>query len=132
MPYLTRTQQIEASAVTPTWRDRIPGGNVDRRRSPRFRLRLPVLTQWTDDEGHVRYGGGFSRDIGIRGVFVLSSEPPSSSTMISVTVVLPNLRVDLQDLHLRCVGSLVRVEKDAAVGGYAIECDFRGIEEILK
>jgi PilZ domain len=130
--YSARLQQTELVSLTPTYRDRTSGVNVDRRRCPRFRLRLPVLTQWTDQDGHVRYGGGFSRDISVRGVFVLSSMAPPGATTICITVVLPNLRTDLQDLQLHSMGTVARVDKTAeAIAGCAIECDFRGIEGIV-
>jgi hypothetical protein len=126
-------QPSRPSTLADKWREpAIFGENVDQRRSPRFRLRLPVLTQWTDHQGQVRYGGGFSRDISVRGVFVLSSEPPPISTMVTVTVAIPNLRADLQELQLHFVGSIVRVANVGAVAGYAIECDFSGIEDIIK
>jgi hypothetical protein len=52
--------------------------------------------------------------------------------MVTVTVVLPNLRADSQELHLDGVGSVVRVKHEEAIAGYAIECDFRDIEDIVK
>ena len=104
---------------------------MEYRRSPRFRLRLPVLSRWTDIEGKERHGAGFSRDICLLGVFVVSSEPPPQGTPIFVTVVLPNPRAASQDLHLRSMGLVVRVEQGEA-NGYAISCEFSGIERILK
>lgn len=105
---------------------------MDRRRSSRFQLRLPVLTKWADGKGQSHYGGGFSRDISLRGVFVMSSEPPPEATMISVTVVLPNVREGSQELQLQSVGSVVRVEQSGAITGYAIDCHFSGIEDLVE
>jgi hypothetical protein len=105
---------------------------VERRTSSRFRLQLPVLTQWTDGEGRVQFGGGFSREVGLRGVFVVSTKLPPPAATITVTVVLPNPRRDLQELRMHCVGSVVRVEQGGTIAGYAISCDFEGIEEILR
>jgi hypothetical protein len=105
---------------------------VERRRASRFRIRLPVLTEWTDHEGQVRYGGGFSRDVCLRGVFVVSSNLPPQAATITVTVVLPSVRAGSQELHLHSVGSVVRVEPGRAPAGYAINCDFEGIEDVIK
>jgi hypothetical protein len=69
---------------------------VERRRSPRFRLQLPVLTQWTGREGSVRYGGRFSRDVCLRGIFVVSSNLPPPAAVIAV--VLPNVHAVSQEL----------------------------------
>jgi PilZ domain len=104
---------------------------VDRRRSSRFCLRLPVLTQWTDSTGQVRYGGGFSRDISLRGLFVVSSDPPAKATMIVVTVVLPNVRKASQELHLSSAGTIVRVEQNDDITGYAVDCHFSDIVDLV-
>jgi PilZ domain len=105
---------------------------VHRRKSLRFRLQLPVVARWTDDEGQVRYGAGFSRDICDRGVFIISSERPPIGAMVSINVHLPYLRADLQEWHLQSVGSVVRVEQAADSAGYAVHCDFRGLEDIAQ
>ena len=107
------------------------GGHVERRRSLRFRLQLPVLTQWTDEEGHAQFGGGFTRDVCLRGVFVISSKLPPHGAMIGVTIVLPNAQAGSQELRLCSDGSVVRVEKAGRTVGYAISCDFTDIEDIL-
>ncbi len=107
------------------------GETVEYRRFPRFSLRLPVLTRWTDIEGKERHGAGFSRDICLCGVFIVSSEPPPKGTPILVTVVLPNPRADAQELHLRSTGAVVRVERGEATG-YAVSCLFSGIEQIFE
>ena len=104
---------------------------MERRKSSRFRLQLPVLTQWTDEEGRVQFGGGFTRDVCLRGVFVISSKLPPQASMIAVTVVLPNARHGSQELRLHSIGSVVRVEQGSPTAGYAISCDFKGIEEEL-
>ena len=104
---------------------------MNRRRSSRFRIRLPVLTQWTDDQGQVRYGGGFTRDICLHGLFVISSEPPSEATIVSVTVVLPNVRAGSQEVHLHSAGAIVRVERSDGTTGYAVDCHFRDIEDLV-
>ena len=128
------TQVLDNDAPrTVGWRNPAEsGGNVDRRRSSRFRLRLPVLTQWTDAQNRVRYGGGFSRDICLRGLFVVSSDPPPVATMITVTVVLPNVRAGSQEIQLHSVGSIVRIEHEADAKGYAVNCHFSDIEELVR
>ena len=128
-----KTLQAGVSRVAAEWRDPAgSGGNVERRRSSRFRVQLPVLTQWTDHEGQVQFGGGFTRDVCLRGVFVISSKLPPQAAVITVTVVLPNARAGSQELHLHSLGSVVRVEQSGTTAGYAISCDFEGIEEIIR
>jgi hypothetical protein len=107
------------------------GDALEYRRSPRFSLRLPVLTRWTDVTGKECQGAGFSRDICLSGIFIVSSEPPPKGTPIFVTVVLPNPRAAAQELHLRSKGFVVRVEQGEATG-FAVNCDFSGIEQIFE
>jgi hypothetical protein len=104
---------------------------VERRKSSRFRLQLPVVTEWTDEHGRAQFGGGFTRDVCLRGVFVISSKLPPQAAMIAVTVVLPNVRAGSQELHLHSLGSVARVERSGPVVGYAVSCDFKGIEEVI-
>jgi len=128
-----KTLQTDVSRVAGEWRDPAGSrGNVERRRSSRFRVQLPVLTQWTDHEGQVQFGGGFTRDVCLRGVFVISSKLPPQAAAITVTVVLPNARAGSQELHLHSLGSVVRVEQSMTTASYAISCDFEGIEEIIR
>lgn len=105
---------------------------MDRRKSLRFRLQLPVVARWTDGEGKVQYGAGFSRDICARGVFILSSERPAIGAMVSINVQLPYVRADFKEWQLRSVGSVVRVEAAWDISGYAVLCDFRGLEDIAQ
>jgi hypothetical protein len=105
---------------------------VDRRKSLRFRLQLPLVARWTDGEGKVRYGAGFSRDICARGVFIVSSERPPIGAMVLINVQLPYVRADSKEWQLQSVGSVVRVEQAADSAGYAVQCDFRGLEDIAQ
>ena len=128
-----KTLPTDVSRVAAEWRDLAGSrGKVEQRRSSRFRLQLPVLTQWTDREGQGQFGGGFTRDVCLRGVFVISSKLPPQAAVITVTVVLPNARAGSQELHLHSLGSVVRVEQSTTTAGYAISCDFEGIEEIIR
>jgi len=106
--------------------------NVERRRASRFQLRLPVVTHWTNDVGQMRYGGGFTKDICLRGVFVVCSEPPPKGTIIAVAVAVPSVRSGSQELQMQTVGTVVRVEQGGSTIGYAIDCEFGDIENLVK
>lgn len=105
---------------------------MDRRKSLRFRLQLPVVARWIDGEGKVRYDAGFSRDICALGVFIISSERPPIGAMVSINVQLPYMRADFKESQLQSVGSVVRVEAAGDISGYAVLCDFRGLEDIAQ
>ena len=80
----------------------------------------------------MRYGGGFSANICVRGVFVVGSQSPPEETPITVTVLFPYLASISRELHLQSVGTVVRVQKSDRAAGYAIECDFSGIDDFVK
>jgi len=52
--------------------------------------------------------------------------------MITVTVVLPNVRAGSQEIQLHSVGHIVRIEHEADVKGYAVDCHFSDIEELVR
>lgn len=114
----------ECAGATAVADQRYHSGSIDRRASPRFGLRVPVLARWQDDLGNARDAAGFSRDISSRGVFVVSSFPPPKSTRVTIEVLIPNLKRGAQELHLRSEGSVVRVEEHDKATGYAVDCDF--------
>ena len=106
---------------------------MDGRKSLRFQLQLPVVARWTDGEGNVRYGAGFSRDICARGALIVSSERPPIGAMLSINVQLPYVRGDLKEWQLQSVGSVVRVEAARDISGLTCSsCDFRGLEYIAR
>jgi len=103
---------------------------VERRRSPRYELHVPVICRWKDDQGSHELGG-FSRDISRWGVFVVSVVLPSEGTKMTVEIRLPALQARTQELRLQCDGALVWVQRGAATYGFAVECDFEASESSL-
>jgi hypothetical protein len=65
---------------------------VDRRRSDRFDLSVPVVYRWRDNQGSHEIGG-FSRDISRGEVFVIHSVAPAEGTQIDLEVLLPRYRL---------------------------------------
>ena len=63
---------------------------------------------------------------------MVSSDTPPLATMITVTVVLPNVRAGSQEIQLHSAGYIVRVEHEADVKGYAVDCHFSDIEELVR
>jgi len=98
---------------------------MNRRGAPRFRLRVPVLAQWNDPAGDVRDVSGISRDLSVRGVFVMSSVQPPESAKVMVEVIIPSLTQGAKEMHLSSEGLVVRVEESGGALGYAVHCDFR-------
>jgi hypothetical protein len=88
-------------------------------------MRVPVLAQWNDHAGDVRDVSGISRDISVRGVFVMSSVQPPESAKVMVEVIIPSLTQAGKETHLSSDGRVVRVEEGGGALGYAVHCDFR-------
>lgn len=62
---------------------------MNRRGTVRYRLQLPVIFTWRDSKGTKRKEGGFTRDIGVRGLYVVSSARPSVGTKLRLDILLP-------------------------------------------
>lgn len=84
---------------------------MERRRARRFTLGIPVIFEWKDERQVQCGGAGFSRDISIHGLFVLTaSEAPPLATRLELTVLLPSLDQKGPGLRLRASGNIVRVQ----------------------
>ena len=104
---------------------------MNRRRSVRFELQVPVICRWKDHQGSAHEIGGFSRDISTAGLFVLSSMPPPDGTDVSVEVLLPALGGDTsRGLRLQSEGEVVRVEHGEAETGFAVRCEFGSVDDL--
>ena len=88
-------------------------------------MRIPVLAQWNDQAGDIRDVSGISRDVSVRGVFVVSSVQPPERAQVMIEVIVPSLTQGAKETHLSSEGIVVRVEESADILGYAVQCDFR-------
>jgi hypothetical protein len=96
---------------------------LENRRCSRYHLRLPVLFSWTDKSR--QQGAGFTRDIGVDGVFIFAEECPPTGTTIDVELVLPLPKDSSRELRLRCIGKVIRVDANYPQGhGFAVTADF--------
>jgi len=62
---------------------------MNRRKTVRYCLQLPVIFTWRDSKGTKRKEGGFTRDIGTGGLYVVSSTRPSVGTALRLDILLP-------------------------------------------
>jgi hypothetical protein len=97
---------------------------VERRKSVRFQLPVPVVLKWNDERGVAEHGGGFSRDISSQGIFVHCSTFPPEGAEVTIEVALPPLQAGFQGLQLRACGRVVRVESIGETCGMAVVADF--------
>lgn len=101
-----------------------PAAAFDSARRTRRNLRFPIEAEavfwWSDQEGKYQEATGRSRDVSIRGAFILAPVCPPIGVAVEIIVLIPsfsNLRGGL-----RIAGRVVRVEDagfDAASRGFA-------------
>jgi hypothetical protein len=100
------------------------GDAVQRRKSVRFHLRLPVIFRWNHGQGGRQQNGGFTRDISTRGLFVYSLIPPPSGVTVELEVMLPPLEESGHGVRLQSEGRVLRIERKGEQTGFATTGDF--------
>jgi hypothetical protein len=90
----------------------------ERRKAPRYQLRLPLLFSWSDGY-QIHTQGGFTRDVSINGLFVTSAITLPPQTILNVEIVLPTLG-HMAENTIRTSGHVVRLSGDTESRGFAI------------
>jgi hypothetical protein len=93
----------------------------ERRKSRRYRLRLPVLFSWLDDDGVLQSGNGCSGDISSRGIYVHSKCAPPRGRSVEVNIFLPQPAQEIRAAEIHAKGHVTRVDRDvrSEVCGFA-------------
>jgi hypothetical protein len=103
----------EHNSLTYWWTDR-------RKNGPRFSISAPAVFQWKQEEGTSLEGNGVTRDISAHGIFVMAQAAPQASCEVEVSVALRPPVFRGANLHLRGVGSVVRVDSEGSeIVGFA-------------
>lgn len=106
----------------------IEGGwniRAERRRHTRYPLQIRTAFAWRDN-GKKRYcEAGFTRDISVNGLFVLSSLTLPPGTDISLEVSLPAVEPGTPGLRLTFDGVVIRNVESTEGPGFAVAGDFR-------
>ena len=93
---------------------------MQRRKSVRYTLSLPVLFSWVDPEGKSWNEGGFSRDSSTDGLYGISATTPAIGATVELEVLLPFVwNVRAPAARLRAKGTVVRWGKFAESEGFA-------------
>jgi hypothetical protein len=88
-------------------------------------MNVPVEFSWEDARGR-RASVGFTRDLSIRGTFVLAGKCPPVGTAVRMQLLLPPLVEEDQPLHWESLGRVLRVQERGPEGadrGFAVSCD---------
>ena len=90
----------------------------EKRKAPRYLLRLPVLFTWSDGE-QIHTQGGFTRDVSVKGLFVTSAVSLAPETALHVEIVLPAF-AQMSENRIRTSGEVVRASSEGEARGFAI------------
>lgn len=95
------------------------------RKARRYPLSASVHFSWLDSDGKLQQSEGVSRDLGMRGIFVLATGAPSVGTYVELDAYLPATHPGkAQRLHAK--GKVLRVEQQGRVTkGFAAEVLFQ-------
>ena len=99
----------------------VNGTEKDRRKSKRYRLRLPVLFSWRDEHGILQSGEGCSDNISGRGIYVHTKCAPPRGRSLELNVFLPQPSREIRAAEIHAKGHVTRVDQDprARVYGFA-------------
>jgi len=94
----------------------------ERRNASRYRLHVPVLFSWAEGETVAR-GGGFTRDVSVRGLFVTSSIVLPVKTALTLEMILPALSAEMPQNTIRAPGRVVRMFGPTERTGFAVAAE---------
>ena len=95
----------------------------------RFRLQLPVVFSWLDENGKQQIGEGCSRDLSSGGVRVNSENVPPVGASVEMNVCLPQPGWQIAPAELHARGRVVRVDvndhepADLSLRSFAVKND---------
>lgn len=98
---------------------------MERRRHTRYQLRIMTVYAWRDRGKNSYREAGFTRDISIGGLFVLSSLTLPLGTTLSLEISLPPVEPGTPGLRLTFDGVVTRNVKSNVDAGFAVVGDFR-------
>jgi hypothetical protein len=106
---------------------------LKRRQTKRYDLALPVLFSWNDSLGNVHKQGGFSRNIGTHGLYVIGDVAPPLGALLQVEVLLPlAFGARLNSAKQIAAMRVSRVYEGQQVRGFAAVGDFNQSDVISE
>lgn len=94
---------------------------MERRKAPRFELRLPVLFSWENTQ--LKQAGGFTRDISASAAYVLceTASRPTAGEIVTIQLLLPPIaNLEAQGIKLKFKGHVLRSGEWQEEGGFAV------------
>ena len=84
------------------------------RKAKRYQLSAPVLFLWERSDGKLQESEGVTRDISMRGIFVLTARVPEVGAYIELDAYLPAANGREKTVKLHGEGRVLRVEAQGA------------------
>ena len=102
----------------------------ERRTRKRFRLVFPVIFHWSDGTEHSAMG--YCRNIGLGGVFIVTSDCPPVGVEVEVDVVVPASDPAPTEILFRHTGRTIRIQACEDLLGFAVAGNFAQDDAIQK
>ena len=96
---------------------------IERRTRNRFRLVLPVVFRWSDGTEHSAVG--YCRNIGLGGIFIVTSNCPPVDIKIEIDVVVPAFDPEPKEILFRHIGRVIRIQACEDLLGFAVAGQFK-------
>ncbi len=96
---------------------------AERRTSRRFQMNLPLVVRFPEPEGAKDERTCQTRDVSFRGLYFMIEREMAPGAPVEFVLTLPKEITMAGDVHIRCQGRVIRVEKpqpDNKVGVAAI------------
>jgi hypothetical protein len=94
----------------------------ENKRAIRYKLRLPVIFRWGDEEDYV--AGGFTRDIAQNAAYVLSNKCPPVGSVVRIEVLVPLFDSFPAALHIEGIGKVTELIEDKGSSGFVFHGSF--------
>lgn len=95
---------------------------LEQRAAVRYKLRLPVIFYWNDGQDHV--GAGFTSDVALDGVLILSSTCPQLGFSVRIEMLIPSPDHIEEELRIECVGTVTHVVELVGYVAFGVQGTF--------
>jgi PilZ domain len=86
----------------------MPQSYAEQRGTRRIALTLPVAVRFPESEGPEL--AAHTKDVSARGIYFYMDTPPQTGSRLEFTLTLPPEITLTEEIRVRCVGKVVRVE----------------------
>ena len=96
---------------------------MELRRELRYRLDIPALFSWQNEQHRRLYAEVITRDISVLGAFIVTATCPPAQTQVEVEVALPSLAGNKSVVRIKGEARVIRVEhrsRDGGENGFAV------------